>query len=210
MTGDPLITLRGGDAAAWAAAPLRGLAPVLLPRVDDGRLVLDAPGAGPTGTADGPGASGPGGAGGVLLRLVLHRVVDVDAAFARLRHLLRPGGTLVVVTPSVSTRSVAELRWRGTLRPVHRGPWRHRAALDDAAWLLTAADFAVLADDRVPFALPLPDVDAARRAVDDLPAAGLWPDLAPDVRTALAAELTHRAGPGARLPVPLRRLVARR
>ncbi|MBW0114189.1 hypothetical protein [Pseudonocardia abyssalis] len=196
MADDPLITLCGGDAAAWAAAPLRGLDPVLVPRVVGGRLVVDEP--------------GRGGAGGVLLRLALHRVVDVDGAFARLRDTLRPGGTLVVVTPSVSVRSVADLRWRGALRPVHRGPWLHRAALDDASWLLMAADFAVLADDRVPFTLPLPDGGAARRAVADLPAAGLWPDLTADVRTELAAELVRRCGPGCRLPVPLRRLVARR
>lgn len=196
MADDPLITLDGGDAPAWASAPLRGLDPVLLPRVVDGRLLLDD--------------VGRGGAAGVLLRLALHRVADVDGAFAQLRDVLRPGGTLVVVTPSVSVRSVVELRWRGALRPVHRGPWRHRSALDDTSWLLTAADFAVLADDRVPFTVALPDGDAARRAVDALPAAGLWPDLAPDVRSALARELGRRTGPRCRLPVPLRRLVARR
>lgn len=191
-----LDALDGGAARTWAAAPVRDLDPVLLPRVVDGRLDVDT--------------TVRGAAAGIVLLLVLHRTADVDAAFADLRRTLRPGGTLVVVTPSVSARSVADLRWRGVLRPVHRGPWRHRSALDDASWLLTAADFAVLGDDRVPFTLPLPDAAAARRAVDALPAAGVWPDLAPDVRAELAERLAERAGPRCRLPVPLRRLVARR
>jgi SAM-dependent methyltransferase len=189
-----LTALTGGDARAWATAPLHGC--VLLPRVDDGRLA--------------PALTGRDTADGIGLLLVLHRIVDLDRAFADLRHVLRPGGTLVVVVPSVSVRSLADLRWRSVLRPVRRGPWRHRAALDDASWLLTAADFAVLGDDRVPFALPLPDADAARRAVDDLPAAGLWPELSAEARAGMAAGLEARAGPGCLLPVPLRRLVARR
>jgi SAM-dependent methyltransferase len=191
-----LTALTGGDARAWATAPLSALARVLLPRVDDGRLA--------------PPLTGRNTADGIGLLLALHRIVDVDAAFADLRHVLRPGGTLVVVAPSVSVRSVADLRWRSVLRPVRRGPWRHRAALDDASWLLTAADFAVLGDDRLPFTLPLPDADAARRAVDALPAAGLWPDLRSADRVGLTAALVDRAGPGCLLPVPLRRLVARR
>lgn len=191
-----LDALDGRDARAWATAPVRDLDPVLLPRLVDGRPDVDT--------------TVRGAAAGIVLLLVLHRTADVDGAFADLRRALRPGGTLVVVTPSVSARSVADLRWRSVLRPVHRGPWRHRSALDDASWLLTAADFAVLGDDRVPFTLPVPDAVAARRVVDALPAAGLWPDLAPDVRAELAERLAARAGPGCRLPVPLRRLVARR
>lgn len=189
-----LSALTGGDALAWATAPLHGR--VLLPRVDDGRLA--------------PALTGRNSADGIGLLLALHRIVDVDGAFADVRHVLRPGGTLVVVGPSVATRTAADLRWRSVLRPVRRGPWRHRAALDDASWLLTAADFAVLGDERVPFALPLPDADAALRAVDDLPAAGLWPDLPADVRATVRDALAARAGPGCLLPVPLRRLVARR
>lgn len=193
---DTLDQLHGGDARGWAGEPVRHLDPVLVPRLVDGRLHADP--------------VGRGAVDAVVLLLALHRVTDVDGAFAELRYVLRPGGTLVVVVPSLSVRSLEELRWRGALRPVHRGPWRHRAALDDAGWLLTAADFAVLADDRLPLALPLPDAAAARRAVDTLPVAGLWPDLTPDVRDGLAAELARRAGPGTRLPVPLRRFVARR
>jgi Methylase involved in ubiquinone/menaquinone biosynthesis len=147
---------------------------------------------------------------GVALLLALPRLPDVDEVFAELRRVLRPGGTLVVVVPSATPRSVAELRLAPLLSPVHRG-WRHRSALDRAGWLLAAADFAVLGDDRVSFALPVPDVAAVYALVDDLPRAGLWPpDLPTAVRTRVADGLARRAGPNRVLPVPLRRLVARR
>jgi SAM-dependent methyltransferase len=151
-----------------------------------------------------------GSVDGVVLLLALHRSADPVELLARARRVLRPHGTVVVVTPSVVRRTPRDLRWSGALRPVHRGPWRHRSALDRAGWLLAAADFAVLADERRAYALPLPDADAARAAPDALTAAGLWPELQPAVRTRVGDALAHRTGPGRLLPVPLRRLVARR
>jgi SAM-dependent methyltransferase len=152
-----------------------------------------------------------GAVDGVALVLVLPGLPDLDALFAEIRRVLRPGGTLVVVVPSAVTRSATELRLARLLFPVHRSGWLHRSALDQAGWLLAAADFAVLSDDRVPFALPLPDPDAAHALVADLPRAGVWPpDLPEAVRVRVAAGLARRAGPGRTLPIPLRRLVARR
>lgn len=169
--------------------------------LERGGVVRSHPGALPVGTDALDGITVRG----------LHLVEDIDALFAELRRVLRPAATLVVVVPSVSVRSLNELRWRAVSRPVRRGPWPHRSALDDAGWLLAAADFAVIADDRVPFALPMPDAAAAHRAVATLPAAGFWPPGLPvDVTAGLAAELARRSGPGTVLPVPLRRLVARR
>lgn len=202
--------LDGLGARTWVTSPVRDLDRVVTVHPNGPALALTR------GTDTTYGASGAlplatDAVDGVLLLFALPLVENVDDLFAGLRRVLRPAGTLLVVVPSVSTRSVADLRWRSTLRPAHRGPWLHRSALDDASWLLTAADFAVLGDDRVPFSLPLPDADAAERAVDDLPAAGLWPPaLTADARAALRRSLVERAGPGQRLPVPLRRLVARR
>lgn len=190
-----LTSLVGGRVGVheWARAPAGGATDVVTVRSG--------------GVPDGPDRS----ADAVVLLLALHRADDVDDAFARVRGLLRPAGTLVLVTPSVATRSLADLRWRAALRPARRGPWRHRAALDDAGWLLAAADFALVGDDRVPYALPLPTAAEARRAVDLLPAAGLWPeDLGAPDRARLADDLARRAGRHCLLPVPLRRLVARR
>jgi SAM-dependent methyltransferase len=148
---------------------------------------------------------------GAVLLLTLPRLLDLDAVFAELRRVLRPAGTLVVVVPSGVPRSLTELRTAPLLAAVHRTGWTNRSALDQAGWLLAAADFSVMGDDRCAFTLPLPDAAAARALVSDLPRAGLWPpDLPADVRERAAAGLARRAGPGRVLPVPLRRLVARR
>ncbi len=98
-------------------------------------------------------------------------------------------------------RSVAELRAARLLRPVRTGAWTNRSALDSTGWLLQAADFAVLGDDRVSFSLPLPD---AAELVSELPRSGLWPPGVP------AALLAAAAASGRPLPVPMRRLVSRR
>lgn len=210
MTDPVDAALDALGAGAWAAAPLRGLDLVVTLHLHAGALMLTR------GDSDAVVATGAlpvatNGVDGVALLLALPLVTDLDGLFAELRRVLRPGGTLVVVVPSVSARSLDDLRWRAALRPAHRGPWPHRSALDGAGWLLTAADFAVLGDDRVPFALPLPDRDTAAGTVDDLTTAGIWPPAVDaTARSMLTTALTERAGPGRTLPVPLRRLVARR
>lgn len=147
---------------------------------------------------------------GLALLLALPSLRDLDAVFAEVRRVLRPGGTLVVGVPSATAGSLTRLQSARLLRPVHAG-WRNRSALDRAGWLLAAADFSVMGDERVPFALPLPDSAAALALAERLPAARLWPpDLPEPVRAAVAARLARASGPGRILPVPLRRLVARR
>ncbi|MGH3614089.1 MAG: class I SAM-dependent methyltransferase [Pseudonocardia sp.] len=147
----------------------------------------------------------------ICLLLTLPHLAGLDDVFAEIRRVLRPGGTLVTVVPSVSMRSVQDWRLARLLRPVRRGAWRNRSGLDGAGWLLAAADFAVIGDDRVPFALPIPDAETAAGVVVDLTTAGIWPPGLPaTVRAHLAEELGRRAGPGRVLPIPLRRLTARR
>jgi SAM-dependent methyltransferase len=147
---------------------------------------------------------------GIALLLALPRLPDLDGVFAELRRVLRPGGTLVLLVPSASARTAVELRLAPLLSAVHK-EWRHQSALDRAGWLLAAADFAVMGDDRVSYSLPMPDAAAARELVAGLPRVGLWPaDLPVEVRARVLAGLERRAGPGRVLPVPLRRLVARR
>lgn len=210
----------GTGPLAWTASPLESAARVLDVCCGSGLLAAELtgrwvgvdpaprPGGGPVvaGRADALPLCDNAVDGAVLL-LALPRLSGLDAVFAELRRVLRPAGTLVVVVPSASPRSVAELRTAA----VHRTGWTNRSALDRAGWLLAAADFAVMGDDRNTFTLPLPDAAAARGLVADLPKAGWWPpELPADVRAKVAATLARRAGPGRVLPVPMRRLVARR
>lgn len=207
---------------AWMAGPLRNADRVL--ELSPGAGVLgDQVGGQWIDAGVGPGRGRPavrvdprdlpvraGALDGVALSLVLPVLPDLNAVFAELRRVLRPGGTLLVTVPSAAPGSWGEWRLAPLLRPVHRA-WPHRSALDRAGWLLAAADFAVLGDDRAGFALPLPDADAVSELTERLPAAGLWPPALPaGVRAQVAAGLARRTGPHRVLPIPLRRLVARR
>jgi SAM-dependent methyltransferase len=217
---------QGRDPLAWAAAPLENSRFVLDLCCGTGPLADERPterwlGVDPRDVPDGrrprlraePAALPlrANAVDGIALLMALPRLRDLDGLFAELRRVLRPAGTLVVLVPSAVPRSMAELRLAPLLVPVHRSAWPHRSALDRAGWLLAAADFAVLGDDRVAFTLPLPDAGAARALVSELPRAGLWPPRLTGAAARRAEEaLARRAGPGRTLPVPLRRLVARR
>jgi len=217
-----LATDRTGRAMpAWTAEPVRGagrvleLGPGVLAEQLWGTWVGISPSLGPGSGARvrAAGCALPlvtNSMDAICLVLTLPRLTALDATFAEVRRVLRPAGTLVVVVPSATVRSGIELRLARVLRPVRRGAWPNRSGLDNAGWLLAAADFAVLADDRLPFTVPMPDPASALDVVTDLSAAGLWPDLPPAVRAHLARELSRRDRPGQVLPVPMRRLVARR
>jgi SAM-dependent methyltransferase len=151
--------------------------------------------------------------GAVSLDMCLPSVPGLDPLFSELRRVLRPTGTLAVLVPARPTRSPAELRawW-----PLHRAMggrprFHHESARDHLHWLVTAADFAVLADERRTFRLPVPDADSAGRVANGLVVDGVWPpDLTADRLDLARAALLRYAGPGRTLPIPLRLLVARR
>jgi hypothetical protein len=132
---------------------------------------------------------------------ILPELPDLDGLFAELRRVLRPHGLLTMLVPDGPPLG---LRARG-LRGRVRASWAHRSAVDHPDWLLTAADFAVMGDDRVVFQAPAVSESPAAH-VDALCAAGLLPHSLPaDVRGDLARQRTVRDG-----RVALRRLVARR
>lgn len=214
----------GTSPLAWVAGPLRDAGRVLDLCCGRGPLAVELGAERWLGVDPEPGPHSPrvravptalplrtNSIDGVAILLALPHLAALDAVFAEVRRVLRPAGTLVVLVPSGSVRSIVELRYARLLAPVRTSGWTNRSALDRAGWLLHAADFAVLADERVPFVVPLPGADAAAQLVDELPRAGLWPsDLAADVLATLRRGLMERAGPGRVLPVPMRRLVARR
>jgi SAM-dependent methyltransferase len=186
---------RGRTAADWALAPLADASRALeiLPDGDGVVLAVD------TGRVRADADRLPlrtNAVDGLCLTAVLAGTTELDALFAEVRRVLRPAGTLVVVSPSAAVRSPGQLR----LRALHRRGWANRSALDDVGWLLAAADFAVISDDRVAYGVAVPADDPDALATE-LTGGGWWP---PGAGAGLAAAA------GGRWPVPLRRLVARR
>lgn len=197
-----LRTGRGVTAAQWLRAPGAG---------EPGHVLLDAermtvhpgpagrhsvvrarPGAIPL-----PDRSVPA----LVVAPILGDLPDLDGLFAEFRRVLRPHGLLTTVVPDGPPSSWRTRRLRGRVRSY----WRHRSAVDHPDWLLTAADFAVMGDDRVTFHDPDASGNPAAH-VDVLCDAGLLPGSLPeDLRADLATRPAVREG-----RVPLRRLVARR
>jgi SAM-dependent methyltransferase len=211
-------TDRYGDTPRrWLAGALQGTGePVLDLRraAVPGRLELRLPGAAPPVPAE-PGRLpvGTNAAAGVRADMCLPAVAGLHDLFAELRRVLRPSGTLAALVPC---RSPGPLEAPAAWWPLRRALRGHpgfvsRAAQDSLGWLLAAADFAVILEQRRTFRLPVPDGESAGRVVDGLVAAGVWaPDLGPARLSAARRALTRYAAPGRTLPVALRLLVARR
>jgi len=152
-------------------------------------------------------------AGSVALTMCVPSLPELDGLFAELRRVLRPTGTVAALVPARPNRTIGEIRawW-----PLHRAlggrpTFRHEAARDHLHWLITSADFAVLADERRTFRLPVPDAGSARAVADGLVRDGVWPpDVAGELLGRAREALVRYAGRGATLPIPLRLLVARR
>jgi len=150
---------------------------------------------------------------GVRATMCLPVVEELDQLFAELRRVLRPTGTLVALVPSRPGGPLAIQRaWRPLNRALAGHPgFRHASARDHLGWLFCSADFAVLADQRRVFWVPVPDGIGAARVVAGLVPAGIWPpDVEPERLRRAESGLARYAAPGRRLPIPLRMLVGRR
>lgn len=195
-----LRTGRGLTAAQWLWSPAAGDPVHVLVGQDD--ISVHVPGAALAVRAR-PAALPLAGRSvdALVVGPILPETGDVDGLFADLRRVLRPHGLLAMLVPDGPSLG---LRGRG-LRGRVRARWTHRSAVDHPDWLLAAADFAVMGDDRLVFRGPPESADPAGH-VDELSAAGLLPRSLPDdVRGELAAQRPVRER-----RVSLRRLVARR
>jgi SAM-dependent methyltransferase len=147
------------------------------------------------------------------LTLCLPIIAELDGLFGELRRVLRPAGTIAALVPSRPGRSLSELRaWlplRRALGPHAR--LRNDSARDHVGWLVTAADFAVLVEQRRLFWLALSDQADAQDTLTALMAVGVLPaDIPAEPRQRAIAALAGQAGPGRGFPIPLRLLVGRR
>jgi SAM-dependent methyltransferase len=181
-------------------------------------LVLDLPGS-PADDRPASVLTGPDrlpirtdGVAGVALSLCLQGVPRPDPLFAELRRSLRPTGTLAVLVPASPGLFGAQRRvWRAVRQALGTAfDPVNPAARDHPAWLLTAADFAVLHDQRRVFRLPVPDQEASNAALRTLARLGLLGTATPEDAPALREALAGHAGPGRSLPVPLRLVMGRR
>jgi|SRR5882757_2841860 len=152
-------------------------------------------------------------AAGVRATMCFPVLEELDKLFAELRRVLRPTGTLVALVPSRPGGPLGMPRaWRSLNRALAGHPgFRNASARDHLSWLFTAADFAVLADQRRTFWVPVPDEISAARVVAGLGPAGVWPpDVEPERLRRAENGLAQYAAPDRPLPIPLRMVVGRR
>lgn len=156
-------------------------------------------------------------AGGVVAAVVagmcLQVVTPLDGMLAEVRRVLRPGGGLVALVPS-SRPALGVLRhpsgpyaWRRVLRALGIGalPWPTPNAMDGLCEVMRGAGLVVESDRRRVYWRRVVDAADAELVVDSL----YLPGIAPPRIAAAKRTLTAWAGPGRRLPFPLRRVVAR-
>lgn len=154
----------------------------------------------------------------IALEMCLPALDGLDDLFGEVRRVLRPAGTVAALVPARPTllTGLTGLTGRRTWRSLERAfgarpRFRNESTRDNLHWIFAAADFAVLADRRRTFRLPVPDEAAAADAVDTLVRGAIWP---PDVRAdqleRARSALIEYAAPGRSLPLALRLLVARR
>lgn len=198
----PVLDLR---AAAADRVTLRLLEPTGPGRIEAGRAEADRL---PVRT---------NGLAGLRATMCLPVLEPLGGLFAELRRVLRPTGTVAALVPSRPGSLVLAPRgWLPLNRALNRAlgghpGFRNESARDHLSWLFTAADFAVLTDQRRVFWLPIPDRAAAEAAIAALVPAGVWPPEVPADRVRRASEeLAQLAAPGRRLPIALRMLVGRR
>lgn len=197
-----LWTRPGITAARWSWAPIAGevghvlvdadRATVHMDPREPGLVVRCRPGELPLASRSVPA---------LVVAPVLPGLPDLDGVFAELRRVLRPHGLLTIVVPDGPPLGLPARRLRNRVRAC----WAHRSVVDHPGWLLAAADFAVLGDDRAVFHDPGSADDVAAH-VDGMSVAGVLPqDLPAQLRAELIGQRAVRSG-----RVGLRRLVARR
>jgi SAM-dependent methyltransferase len=64
----------------------------------------------------------------VLAMHMLYNLADIDGALAEIRRVLRPDGQLLVATSAPDTLSELHQLFDESVRALHPGPWRNRAA----------------------------------------------------------------------------------
>lgn len=151
---------------------------------------------------------GDGAADAVCAAMALQVVTPLTDVLAEIARVLRPGGVLAALVPAgLGFSPRGWLGWARVLRAlgVAGQPWPNPDACDGVAAVLARHGFRVLSSERRTFAFPIDTDESATLLIDSL----YLPDTNSD-RIATAKHTLGSSGPGRSLPLPLRRVVARR
>lgn len=146
-----------------------------------------------------------GAAETVVCSMALMVVSDPSATLDEARRVLRPGGTLLVLTPAAAPMTLRDRARMGLVMLIVGTagfPFPHREVLRHTGTQIAEAGFVVVADDAHRFAVPLRSPEDGERFVRSL----YLPDIA-DWRRRLARRVARRWRGS--LGIPLRRVVAR-
>lgn len=149
-----------------------------------------------------------GAADAVCAAMSLQVVTPLSGALAEIGRILRPNGVLVALVPSrlgASPRGL--LGWTRVLGALgFASPrWPNPHACDRLAGLLSRHGFQIVATERRTFWFPVDTGDSAALLVDSL----YLPGISADRLASAKQKLGSWARPGRRLPLPLRRVIAR-
>jgi hypothetical protein len=131
----------------------------------------------------------------------------VEQALAQVRRVLAPGGTLALLVPSIWPVSLRDARLGLPLALALRGPGSmpQHLSVHRLRRLLEATGLSLADAQRRRFPFPVRQASDATLAVQSLYTPGRSPHTLARAERALA----RRARPGAELPVPLLRVLAR-
>ncbi|GAA3742802.1 SAM-dependent methyltransferase [Spinactinospora alkalitolerans] len=145
----------------------------------------------------------------VCAAMCLQVVTPLDAVLDEVKRVLRPGAVIASLTPAgLGWSPSGMLDWARVLGSVGtlRLPWPNPEACDGAAGVLRSHGFTVLSDERRVFRLGMETSADASLLLESLYLPGVDDERLRSARRSLAASWVR---PGRRLPLPLRRVVAR-
>ncbi|PRW62302.1 class I SAM-dependent methyltransferase [Actinopolyspora mortivallis] len=171
--------------------------------------VAAARGRGPLVRADAEALPFAGGSADVVCAAMsLQLLTPLDGVLARVRRVLRPDGLLAALVPARLGFDPRGLpAWARVLRAlgVRGQSWPNPGACDGLGGLLAERGFRVLSSRRRVFGFPVDSAEALGTLLDGL----YLPDTSPERIAAARESLAAWARPGRRLPIPLRRVLAR-
>lgn len=144
----------------------------------------------------------------VCAAMSLQVLTPLNRVLAEISRILRPGGSLIALIPANGGGPPAVLAWGRVFAALRiwAVPWPNPDLIAAPARQLAARELRIVADDRHTFCLNLTRPDEVALAIDGL----YLPNHTDADLTAARRRLRRLAPRGLRLPLPLRRIIARR